>query len=58
MVVEREIVVEEQEIIVAERFSRSEPRGFYGHSKLTNFWAFRHFQKHEQLSKIKFLGHF
>ena len=22
---------------------RSEPRGFYGHSKLTNFWAFWHF---------------
>ena len=21
---------------------RSEPRGFYGHSKLTNFWAFWH----------------
>jgi hypothetical protein len=22
---------------------RSESRGFYGHSKLTNFWAFWHF---------------
>ena len=22
---------------------RSEPRGFYGHSKLTNFWTFWHF---------------
>ena len=22
---------------------RSEPRGFYRHSKLTNFWAFWHF---------------
>ncbi len=23
--------------------NRSEPRGFHGHSKLTNFWAFWHF---------------
>ncbi len=23
---------------------RSEPRGFYSHSKLTNFWAFWHFR--------------
>ena len=23
---------------------RNEPMGFYGHSKLTNFWEFRHFR--------------